>query len=94
MVLSAYNIRAISLGVGRLPTGKQLAAARVLAGLGQRQLAKLAKLDTSTVNRMERSGDSTVRGHAPNVERVLLALERKGVEIATDGSIRSIAKKR
>jgi hypothetical protein len=35
-----------------------------------------------------------VRGHAPNVERVLLALERKGVEIAADGSIRPIAKKR
>jgi len=43
---------------------------------------------------MERSGDSTVRGQAPNVERVLLALERKGVEIAPDGSIRPISKKR
>jgi hypothetical protein len=35
-----------------------------------------------------------VRGQAPNIERVLLALERKGVEIAHDGSIRQIAKKR
>jgi hypothetical protein len=43
---------------------------------------------------MKRSSDSTVRGQAPNVERVLLALERKGVEVAADGSIRPIAKKR
>jgi hypothetical protein len=82
----------ISFGGMKLPTGRQLAAARVLVGLGQRELAALAKIDTSTLNRMERSGDSTVRGQAPNVERVLLALERKGVEIGNDGTIRPIAK--
>jgi hypothetical protein len=43
---------------------------------------------------MERSGDATVRGQAPNVERVLMALERKGVEIAPDGSIRPVPKRR
>jgi len=69
-----------------------IAAARVLAGLGQRELAALAKIDTSTLNRMERSGDSTVRGQAPNVERVLHALEKRGVEIAPDGSIRAVPK--
>jgi hypothetical protein len=42
----------------------------------------------TTINRFEKSGDAVVRGHAQNVERVLLALERKGVEIAEDGSIR------
>jgi ribosome-binding protein aMBF1 (putative translation factor) len=69
-------------------------SARVLVGLGQRELAALVKIDASTLNRMERSGDSTVRGQAPNVERVLLALEKKGVEITPDGSVRPVPKKR
>jgi transcriptional regulator with XRE-family HTH domain len=71
-----------------LPKGRELAAARILAGLGQRELAALARIDTSTLNRMERSGDNTVRGLAQNVERVLLALAEKGVEIGSDGAIR------
>jgi transcriptional regulator with XRE-family HTH domain len=77
-----------------MPKGRELAAARVLAGLGQRELAALAKIDTSTLNRMERSGDSTVRGLAQNVERVLLALEKKGVEISHDGAIKRVEKGR
>jgi hypothetical protein len=42
---------------------------------------------------MERSGDSSVRGLAANVERVLLALEKRGVEISHDGSIRKVGKR-
>jgi len=68
--------------------------ARVAAAMAIRRIQEGPSIDTSTLNRMERSGDSTVRGQAPNVERVLLALERKGVEIAPDGSIRPISKKR
>jgi transcriptional regulator with XRE-family HTH domain len=68
-----------------MPTGNQLRAGRVLAGLEQRHLAKLAGLDITTISRMERSGDSSVRGFATNVEKVVIALERSGVEITPDG---------
>jgi transcriptional regulator with XRE-family HTH domain len=69
----------------RLPSGRQIAAARVLVGLQQRELAKAAGLDPSTVNRMEGAGKEAARGLAKNVELVLAALERKGVEITEDG---------
>ena len=75
----------------KLPTGRQIAAARVLAGLQQRELAREAKIDPSTLNRMEGSGDSTVSGLARNVESVVKALERRGVEI-TEDSIRQVGK--
>lgn len=77
----------------RLPRGKEIAAARVLAGLSQKELARLAKLDTSTIVRME-SSLGTARGHMGNVERVLLVLQRKGVEIDPDGAIRATKVKR
>ena len=74
-----------------MPKGKELAAARVLAGLSQKEMARLAKLDTSTIVRMEGS-PGTARGHLSNVEKVLLVLEKQGVELASDGSIRTISK--
>ena len=77
-----------------LPTGRQLSAARVLAGLDQKQLAKLAGLDPSTVSRMEASDLAVARGHGRNIEAVLIALEKKGVTIAADGSIQQSGKPR
>jgi transcriptional regulator with XRE-family HTH domain len=69
----------------KLPTGSQIAAARVLAGLGQRELAALAGVNPSTVNRMERSGAATARGQSRNVQSVIDALLKQGVEITADG---------
>jgi transcriptional regulator with XRE-family HTH domain len=70
-----------------MPTGRLLKAGRALAGLELRELAKLSGLDASTISRMEGADDETVRGRAANVQKVLSALARKGVEI-TDDSVR------
>jgi transcriptional regulator with XRE-family HTH domain len=78
----------------KLPTGHQLAAARALAGLQQQQLAKLAGVNPSTVNRMEASGAETARGQIRSVQAVIDALAKRGVEITTDGGVRPIEKKR
>jgi transcriptional regulator with XRE-family HTH domain len=64
-----------------LPTGRQLRAARALAGLEQRQVAARAKIDASTLHRMEGSEDKPTRGHAGNVERVVEVLRKAGVEM-------------
>jgi ribosome-binding protein aMBF1 (putative translation factor) len=77
----------------KLPTGRQITAARNLAGLHQRELAKLAKLHPTTINRMEMSGAESVRGQARNIERVVQSLEKRGVVITARG-VELIAKKR
>jgi transcriptional regulator with XRE-family HTH domain len=70
----------------RLPyTGRMLAAARMLAGLEQQELAKLAKISASTISRMEAAQGETVSAHPKNIEAVLTVLERKGVVIEEDG---------
>ena len=68
----------------KLPTGHQLKAARALAGLEQRQVAAKAKIDASTLHRMEASGNKSIRGHAGNVESVIDVLRKAGVEITHD----------
>jgi transcriptional regulator with XRE-family HTH domain len=68
-----------------LPTGYQLRAARSLIGWEQQQLAKAAGLHPGVMNRMERAGASRVKGQIKNLEAVLEALERGGVEITPDG---------
>ncbi|AJD45460.1 helix-turn-helix domain-containing protein [Rhizobium sp. SEMIA 4085] len=59
-------------------TGKQLAAARVLAGLGQVELAKNANVSAPTLRRMEAS-EGEVKGMANNVVAVVRALEAAGI---------------
>jgi predicted transcriptional regulator len=76
----------------KLPTGRQIAAARALLGLQQRELAKLAKLDVTTLNRMEGSGPGPVRGQGRSIQAVMDALEKQGVEITPDG-VRLASKK-
>ena len=68
-----------------MPTGNMLKAARALAGLTSVELARLAKVDASTINRMETSGARPVRGQAGSVDSVVRALEAKGVVIESDG---------
>jgi transcriptional regulator with XRE-family HTH domain len=68
-----------------LPTGNMLRAARALAGLTSVELAALAKIDASTISRMESSGKKPVRGLAATVDAVVHALEKVGVAITDDG---------
>jgi transcriptional regulator with XRE-family HTH domain len=68
-----------------LPTGNMLKAARALAGLTSVELARLARVDASTISRMETSGSRPVRGQAGSVDSVVRALEAKGVVIEADG---------
>jgi transcriptional regulator with XRE-family HTH domain len=60
-------------------SGRQIAAARVLAGLGQAELAAAAKISVPTLRRME-SSDGPASGYANNADAVRRALEAAGVE--------------
>jgi transcriptional regulator with XRE-family HTH domain len=77
----------------RVPTGDMLAAARRLVGLRQTELAKAAGLDASTLSRMEGAGNKPVKALSQNLEAVLDALRRAGVEIEDDG-IRMVRRRR
>jgi transcriptional regulator with XRE-family HTH domain len=68
-----------------LPTGNLLRAARALAGLKAGELAKLAKIDASTVSRLESAGAGRVRGQAQTIDDVVQALKSRGVEISETG---------
>lgn len=68
-----------------LPTGRQLKAARALAGLEQRQVAAKADINVVTLHRMEACGTKPARGHAANVEAVINILRKSGVVITDNG---------
>jgi DNA-binding transcriptional regulator YiaG len=59
-------------------TGRQIAAARALSGIGQEKLAKIANISVPTLRRMEAS-DGGASGLANNVLAVRRALEAAGV---------------
>lgn len=59
-------------------TGKQIAAARALLGMGQVELAEAARVSAPTVRRMEAS-DGPASGMPNNVAAVVAALEAAGV---------------
>lgn len=61
------------------PTGRQIAAARALAGLGQADLAAAASVSIPTLRRMEAS-EGEASGMTNNVLAVKRALEAAGVE--------------
>jgi transcriptional regulator with XRE-family HTH domain len=54
-------------------------------GLEQIDLARSAGIDPSTLSRMENCGGEPVRATSKNLEAVLNALRRVGVEIEDDG---------
>ena len=60
-------------------SGRQIAAARVLLGMDQVDLAKRARISVATLRRMEASG-GTVSGYANNVSSVRRALMVEGIE--------------
>ncbi|NKM55809.1 transcriptional regulator [Rhizobium anhuiense] len=59
-------------------TGKQLAAARALLGIGQVELATSANVSAPTLRRMEAS-KGAIEGLTNNVAAVVRALEAAGV---------------
>jgi transcriptional regulator with XRE-family HTH domain len=69
----------------KLPTGRQIKAARILIGIEQRELAKQAGINASTLSRMESSGGKSVRGQGRTIQAVVDALQHNGVEIVEDG---------
>lgn len=64
-------------------TAAQLRAARALAGLDQRKLARLAGLSVPTIQRMEAS-ESVVRGNVDSLTKLISALEDAGVELIAE----------
>jgi transcriptional regulator with XRE-family HTH domain len=70
-----------------------LAAARVLSGLDQRQLAKAAGLNPVTIHRLEHAGAEIPTGSIHSVNAVLTALAKHGVEV-TDDSVKLTKRRR
>jgi transcriptional regulator with XRE-family HTH domain len=69
-------------------TSRQLRAARALAGLDQRALAKASRLSLPTVQRMEAS-DGVIRGNVESLMKLIAALERAGLELINEGAVSS-----
>ena len=66
-------------------TSRQLRAARALAGLDQRALAKASRLSLPTIQRMEAS-DGVVRGNVESLMKLIAALDKAGIELINDGA--------
>jgi len=69
-------------------TSRQLRAARSLAGLDQRALARAARLSLPTIQRMEAS-EGVVRGNVESLMKLIAALERAGIELINEGATSS-----
>ena len=67
-------------------SGRQIAAARTLLGLGQIELAARSQVSAPTLRRMEAS-DGPASGMANNVASVVRALEAAGVQFLADGDV-------
>ena len=66
-------------------TSRQLRAARALAGLDQRALARASRLSLPTIQRMEAS-DGLVRGNVESLMKLIGALDRAGIELINEGA--------
>ena len=66
-------------------TSRQLRAARALAGLDQRALARASRLSLPTIQRMEAS-EGVVRGNVESLMKLIAALERDGIELINEGT--------
>jgi transcriptional regulator with XRE-family HTH domain len=66
-------------------TSRQLRAARALAGLDQRALARACRLSLPTIQRMEAS-DGVIRGNVESLMKLIAALERAGIELINEGA--------
>jgi hypothetical protein len=70
---------------GRPLTGNTLQAAFALGGLVAAEVAKESKVSPSTIRSMVSAGKKPVRAKAETVDKVIHALQVKGVEITEDG---------
>lgn len=66
-------------------TGRHIRAARALLGWAQNELSKKARVALGTVRRMEGS-DGQVKARTESLNRVVVTLERAGVEFLDSGS--------
>ena len=66
-------------------TAAQMRAARALAGVDQRELAKKSGLSVPTIQRMEAS-DDVIRGNVDSLMKLIAALEAFGIELIGDGT--------
>jgi hypothetical protein len=62
-------------------TGRQLQAARVLAGLTAQELAHAASIGVATLKRAEARGEADVTMTANNLSAVVRALEKAGIAL-------------
>jgi transcriptional regulator with XRE-family HTH domain len=66
-------------------TAPQMRAARALAGIDQRELAKKSGLSVPTIQRMEAS-DDVIRGNVDSLMKLIGALEAFGIELIGEGT--------
>jgi len=66
-------------------TAAQMKAARALLGIDQKELARLSGLSLPTIQRMEAS-TGPVRAVVDSLEKVVIALNRAGVELIGAGA--------
>jgi transcriptional regulator with XRE-family HTH domain len=81
----SYHLCYVLTNVFHVLTSRQLRAARALAGIDQRALAKAARLSLPTIQRMEAS-DGVVRGNVESLMKLIAALERLGIELINEGA--------
>ena len=65
-------------------TAAQMRAARALAGIDQRELAKRSGLSVPTIQRMEAS-DGVIRGNVDSLMKLIGALEEFGIDLIGAG---------
>ena len=63
-------------------TGSEIAAARTLIGLSQKQFAREAGVNPDTLCRVETSGANPIRAKELTVEKLLTCLGQHGVALA------------
>lgn len=68
-----------------LTTGNQLKAARALAGMDQKELARRAGVNPNTIVAMEKKGAETLTSGLDKIRAVMVALEQAGVEFLNHG---------
>ncbi len=66
-------------------TASQVRAARALLHIDQSDLAEMAGLSVPTIQRME-SSNGVVRGTVDSLTRLLVALNKAGVEMIDEGA--------
>ena len=69
-------------------TSAQMRAARALAGVDQRELAKKSGLSVPTIQRMEAS-DDVIRGNVDSLMKVIAAIDTFGIELIGEGAVSS-----